>query len=112
MAERLDAIAIGSHARPMSEKPKLRAFYEADSLHTEIYDALGASLVMGSSVEGDTDFYRRLAGETGGPILEVGCGTGRWPRPSRRMVTRSWASTSLPQCCVSQNRSEWHCPPI
>ena len=61
----------------MSEKPKLRAFYEADSLHTEIYDALGASLVMGSSVEGDTDFYRRLARETGGPILEVGCGTGR-----------------------------------
>ncbi len=56
---------------------KLRAFYEADSLHTEIYDALGPSLVMGSSVEGDTDFYRRLARETGGPILEVGCGTGR-----------------------------------
>ena len=77
VAERLDAIAIGTHARPVSEKPKLRAFYEADSLHTEIYDALGASLVTGSSVEGDTDFYRRLARETGGPILEVGCGTGR-----------------------------------
>jgi SAM-dependent methyltransferase len=61
----------------MSEKPKLRAFYEADSLHTEIYDALGPSLVMGSPVEGDTEFYRRLARETGGPILEVGCGTGR-----------------------------------
>src|SRR5687767_13804520 len=37
-------MAIGSNARPMSEKPKLRAFYEADSLHTEIGDALGASL--------------------------------------------------------------------
>jgi SAM-dependent methyltransferase len=61
----------------VSEKPKHRAFYEADSLHTEIYDALGPSLVMGSPVEGDTDFYRRLARETGGPILEVGCGTGR-----------------------------------
>ena len=61
----------------MSEKPNVRAFYEADSLHTEIYDALGPSLVMGSPVEGDTDFYRRLAMETGGPILEVGCGTGR-----------------------------------
>ena len=61
----------------MSEKPTLRAFYEAESLHTEIYDALGARLVAGSSVEGDTDFYRRLARKTGGPILEVGCGTGR-----------------------------------
>ncbi len=61
----------------MSETPKLRAFYEADSLHTEIYDALGPSLVMGSAVESDTDFYRRLARDTGGPILEVGCGTGR-----------------------------------
>jgi SAM-dependent methyltransferase len=77
VAERLDAIAIGSHARPMPEKPKRRAFYEAESLHTEIYDALGASLVAGSTVEGDTEFYRRLASETGGPILEVGCGTGR-----------------------------------
>jgi len=61
----------------MSEKPKLRSFYEVDSLHTEIYDALGANLVAGSPVEGDTAFYRRLAKETGGPILEVGCGTGR-----------------------------------
>ena len=61
----------------MSENPTLRAFYEVESLHTEIYDALGASLVAGSPVEGDTVFYRRLAKETGGPILEVGCGTGR-----------------------------------
>src|SRR6266513_2164836 len=54
-----------------------RAFYQADSLSTEIYDALAARIIPGSSVEGDIDFYRRLAGETGGPILDVGCGTGR-----------------------------------
>lgn len=60
----------------MSEREP-RAFYEADSLSTEIYDARAESIIAGSSVEGDIDFYRRLAGETGGPILDVGCGTGR-----------------------------------
>lgn len=53
------------------------AFYEADTLGTLTYDALAASSIPGSSVEGDVDFYRELASETGGPILEVGCGTGR-----------------------------------
>jgi len=76
-AERLDATGIGSDARPVSGKQKPPSFYEVDSLHTEIYDALGPSLVMGSPVEGDTEFYRQLARETGGPILEVGCGSGR-----------------------------------
>ena len=48
-----------------------RAFYEADSLHTEIYDALAASIIAGSPVAGDVEFYRGLAKETGGPVLEV-----------------------------------------
>ena len=61
----------------MGDNPKLPAFYEADSLHTEVYDVLGASLVAASPVQGDIDFYRRLAREAGGPILDVGCGTGR-----------------------------------
>lgn len=61
----------------MSDMRQPRAFYEADSLLTEIYDALAARTIPDSSVEGDIDFYRRLAGETGGPILDVGCGTGR-----------------------------------
>src|SRR5205809_6335507 len=57
----------------MSGMRQPRAFYEADSLSTELYDAVAASIIPGSSVEGDIDFYRRLAGETGGPILDVGC---------------------------------------
>jgi SAM-dependent methyltransferase len=54
-----------------------RPFYEADSLNTEIYDVRSAAMIPGSPVEGDVDFYRRLAHETGGPVLDVGCGTGR-----------------------------------
>jgi len=76
-AERLDAVAVRTYVARMSDMRQPRAFYEADSLSTEIYDALAASIIPGSAVEGDIDFYRRLAGETGGPILDVGCGTGR-----------------------------------
>jgi SAM-dependent methyltransferase len=61
----------------MSPAPEPRAFYEADGLSTEVCDALGEAIMAGSSVEGDVDFYRRMAAETGGPILDVGCGTGR-----------------------------------
>jgi SAM-dependent methyltransferase len=65
----------------MTDKPSPRAFYEADSLGTEIYDAMTASIVPGSPVDGDIDFIRRLAKETGGPVLDVGCGTGRVAAP-------------------------------
>ena len=46
----------------MSDMRQPRA-YEAESLTTEIYDALAANIIPGSSVEGDIDFYRRLAGD-------------------------------------------------
>jgi SAM-dependent methyltransferase len=49
----------------------------SDSLGTEIYDLLGASIRDGGPTEGDIAFYRRLAAERGGPVLEIGCGTGR-----------------------------------
>jgi SAM-dependent methyltransferase len=61
----------------MTDRSEPRAFYEPDTLGTEVYDALAASTIAGSPVEGDVEFYRGLARETGGPILEVGCGTGR-----------------------------------
>lgn len=38
------------------------------------YDAAYASL---RSLGPDAEFYRALAAETGGPVLELGCGTGR-----------------------------------
>ena len=59
----------------MTEEPL--AFYEVDSLATEIYDARSALIIAGSPMQGDVEFYRRLAREMGDPVLEVGCGTGR-----------------------------------
>ena len=49
-------------------------FYEnANSLFVRAYDAF----YVGASRWGDIAFYERLARETGGPMLELGCGTGR-----------------------------------
>jgi ubiquinone/menaquinone biosynthesis C-methylase UbiE len=50
-------------------------FYEdADSIFVRAYDAF---YVGGAPVAGDVAFYEQLARETGGPVLELGCGTGR-----------------------------------
>jgi SAM-dependent methyltransferase len=53
----------------------MNRFYEgADSLFVRAYDAF---YVGGAPVPGDVAFYGRLAHETGGPVLELACGTGR-----------------------------------
>jgi SAM-dependent methyltransferase len=45
-----------------------------DSLIARNYDA---SYAVSRDPSGDAEFYRELAHEVGGPILELGCGTGR-----------------------------------
>ncbi len=53
-------------------------FYERDGLGTEVYDAWAEHQIAGSPVEGDVAFYLDQARRRGGgPVLEVGCGTGR-----------------------------------
>ena len=52
-------------------------FYDRDGLGTEIYDAWAELLIAGSPVEGDAEFYVEQARRSGGPVLDVGCGTGR-----------------------------------
>ena len=48
-------------------------FYTSDSLHVAIYDAMATDVPGGD----DIAFFRSLAEQTGGPVLELGCGTGR-----------------------------------
>src|SRR6516164_9668674 len=51
-------------------------FYEgANSLFVRAYDAFYAA--EPPQIAGDVAFYEQLARETGGPVLELGCGTGR-----------------------------------
>jgi SAM-dependent methyltransferase len=56
-------------------------FYASADLGTEIYDAVTELHIAGSSVEGDVEFFRAAARRRGGPILDVGCGTGRVAAP-------------------------------
>ena len=54
----------------------MERFYEgADSLFVRAYDAFYAG--GAPPIAGDIVFYDRLAQATGGPVLELGCGTGR-----------------------------------
>jgi SAM-dependent methyltransferase len=54
----------------------LERFYEgAESLFVRAYDAFYAR--GAAPIVGDIEFYQRLAQETGGAVLELGCGTGR-----------------------------------
>lgn len=41
------------------------------------YDRVHPRNISGTPVAGDADFYVRQARRTGGPVLELGCGTGR-----------------------------------
>jgi SAM-dependent methyltransferase len=47
---------------------------EYGGVTSRYYDAAYAQL---ASLSGDATFYRELAVESGGPVLEIGCGTGR-----------------------------------
>jgi SAM-dependent methyltransferase len=48
-------------------------FYSSSGLHVAIYEAMHAHIPGGD----DIAFYRSLAEQSGGPVLELGCGTGR-----------------------------------
>lgn len=54
-----------------------RPFYDRDDLGTEIYDTWGEVLNAGSAAKGDAEFYVDQARRWGGPVLDLGCGTGR-----------------------------------
>jgi SAM-dependent methyltransferase len=48
-------------------------FYSSSALHVAIYDSMHAVTPGGD----DIGFFRSLAEQAGGPVLELGCGSGR-----------------------------------
>lgn len=79
-----------------------RLFYQQPGLNTECYDELTAQ--GGPGVAGDVSYYLRHAQRVGGPVLELGAGTGRvtWALAaagvevvgldlSEAMLERAWA---------------------
>lgn len=53
-------------------------------LSVELYDRLWGERLPGSSVDGDVRFYLAEARRSGGPVLELGIGTGRVALPLAR----------------------------
>lgn len=61
-------------------------------LSVELYDRMYPPRLSGTPVEGDIRFYLSQARQTGGPILELGCGTGRVALP---LANRGFEVTGL-----------------
>jgi SAM-dependent methyltransferase len=59
---------------PVSDSGSAPRFYSSSALHVAIYDVMHADDFPGGD---DIGFFKSLAEETGGPILELGCGSGR-----------------------------------
>jgi SAM-dependent methyltransferase len=52
-------------------------FYDRPSLIVSAYDALNPTSMAGKPIAGDVQFYRELAEQQNGPVLELAVGTGR-----------------------------------
>lgn len=68
-------------------------FYDGDYPSLEIGDPRPEQVVQLERIGilGDVGWYKDLAARTGGPVLEVGAGTGRLTIPLARMGLKVWA---------------------
>src|ERR1700731_3447146 len=78
------------------------SFYAKPGLHVEIYDIMTST----GWAEAGTDvcFLRERFGSVTGPLLELGCGTGRAAIPLAEAGFVVHGFDASPECCLS-NRS-------
>ena len=90
-----------THGRDPASPSTEPAFYSRPSLHVEIYDTLEAAVPGGD----DIGFFRDLALRTEGPVLELGCGSGRVTVPlAEAGVTIVGVDRSRPMLDVAEKR--------
>lgn len=70
----------------------MKEIFRDGGLSVRLYDRMYAREIPSSSVAGDVDFYLRQARITGGPVLELGAGTGRVAIP---LANAGFAVTGL-----------------
>ena len=90
----------------MSDAPD---FYARPSLNIESYDSQASVAVIVDDVE----FYRELAAETGGPVLDIGGGTGRvaWPLAEAGLDVTT-LDLSEPILAASRAKAVAHAPEV
>jgi len=62
---------------------RMREQYQSGGPSVDFYDVREV-IGRGHPCEGDVEFYVKQAGRTGGPVLDLGCGTGRIAMPLAR----------------------------
>lgn len=70
-------------------------FHMDGGLELHTYDA--RTNLEGTSVQGDTAFFLEMAGRCTGPVLELGCGTGRVTWPLAQAGHEVWALDLSPR---------------
>lgn len=85
------------------------SFYGRPGLNVETYDVRNET--VGTSVAGDVEFYLDQARDSGGPVLELGAGTGRVAVPLAQAGFRVVALDASPAMRAELARRRAQLPP-
>jgi SAM-dependent methyltransferase len=95
-----------SMAEPSPQDP---AFYSRPGLHVEVYDQMHGEVPGGA----DVAFFRELATAADGPVLELGCGTGRVTVPlAEAGISITGLDRSRPMLDIAQRRRRARPPDV